>query len=371
MKIGIYTIHADYNYGAMYQAYATQKALENLGYKAELVYLHSEKERKKFENRILTFQLKSLLKFLYARLNPKVGLKYKRFRAFHAKMNLSKRYYSIDEIYNSPPKYDIHLVGSDQVWNLQNGFYGRGYYFLNFLDDNAVKTSYAPSFGTSDIDSKYNDELKSYLSSFNTISVRETDGVNIIKKATGITATEVMDPTYLLDVDEWNDLISDDPILKGDYIFCYGFDGSAKSNEMLQAARKRLDMPLVMVSISLFFPLKVDKFVQEAGPVEFLNLVKNASFVCTSSYHGMAFAIQYKKSFFGTKHPTRNSRMNTMLGKLGLLDRQLDDPGKILEMGDDQLFIDYSKYESKITKAKTDSLNWLKASLQSLHKNDG
>lgn len=363
MKIGIYTIHSVYNYGAMFQAYATQKGLEKLGYNSELVHLYTEDAEKKNENKTLSFQLKPFLTSLYARLNPKVHLKYKRFREFHSLMKISKRYYSLDEIYKSPPKYDIHLVGSDQVWNLEQGFTDRAYYFLDFLEAGTIKMSYASSFGTSNIEPKYHHKLKSLLSNFNLISVRETEGVSIVKEATGLTVTQVMDPTFLLDINDWNSLISDERIIKEDYIFCYGFDGSEKSNEMLKAIRKRLGLPLVVVSISLFFPFKVDMFIQEAGPKEFLNLVKNASFVCSSSYHGIAFAIHFKKSFFSTKHSTRNSRMQTMLNRLDLTERQLDEPNNILKMTDEEVYLDYTKVEIKINLAKKESMVWLEKSL--------
>lgn len=368
MKIGIYTIHADNNYGAMFQAYGTLKALQKLGHDPELVHLYSLEEEKRNENKLVSPQIKSIITYLYARLNKKVRLKHKRFKEFHTNMKLSKRYYSLDEIHNTPPEYDIHLVGSDQVWNLERGF--NNYYFLDFLDEGEKKISFASSFGTSKIDEKHSETLKSMLSSFNAIAVREDDGVNIIKQTTGLVASQVMDPTFLLDTNEWADLATDERIIKEDYIFCYGFDGSEKSNEILKATRQKFGLPLVVVSISLFFPFKVDYFIQEAGPAEFLNLVKNASFVCTSSFHGVAFAIHFRKSFFSTKHPTRNSRMNSLLKPLGLIDRQLEKPKEILKMTNEELYIDYTEIELKIEQAKKDSLKWLEMALLSLNNSN-
>jgi hypothetical protein len=360
MKIGIYTIHAHYNYGAMFQAYATQKALEKLGHEAELVNVYTKKEEFENEYRIFSFKPKQFVIYLYSKLNPKVRLKFKRFREFHANMKLSRRYCTVEEIYTYPPKYDIHLVGSDQVWNLEKGFPSNPYYFLDFLGSNDIKIAFASSFGASQIDKNYEDKLKSLISSFKAIAIREDEGVAIIEKATGIKATQVLDPTFLLDEKEWSELDgSNKALVEGEYVFCYGFDGSDKSKEMIESIREKLKLPIVVVSVSIFFPFKVDKFIQEAGPREFINLVKNAKFVCSSSYHGIAFAIHFKKNFFSTKHPSRNSRMLTMLKKVNLIDRQLENPKDILQMSDEQLAIDYQLIENEIEKATDSSKSWL------------
>ncbi|WP_282132730.1 polysaccharide pyruvyl transferase family protein [Cellulophaga baltica] len=365
MKIGIYTIHSAYNYGAMFQAYGTQKGLEKLGYESEFVNLYTVESEKKNESKIVSFKPKPFLKYLYARLNPKVQLKYKRFRDFHSQMNLSKRYYSLNEIYNNPPKYDIHLVGSDQVWNLERGLADRPYYFLDFINNNERKISYAASFGTSKIEKKHNQNLKSLLSGFNAIGVREDDGVDIIKEATGLDATQVLDPTFLLNAEEYNEIASE-RLIKEDYILYYGFDNSEISRQLIINLKKRLKLPVVAFSGSNFFPFKVDYFIKEAGPKEFLSLFKHATFICASSFHGLAFSIHFRKSFISIKHPTRNSRMETVLNKFNLMDRQARNAKDVLEMSDQNLFVDYNKFEDKIEEERIKSFSWLKDSLMKI-----
>ncbi|MFI1772469.1 polysaccharide pyruvyl transferase family protein [Thalassobellus citreus] len=362
MKIGIYTIHAAYNYGAMFQAYGTQKALSKLGYDNEFINLYTSDYEKKNENKFFSLKPKSLLIYIYCRINPKIQLKYKRFRDFHSEMKLSKRYLSLDEIYTNPPNYDIHLVGSDQVWNLERGVPDPPYYFLDFIGSEKKKISYASSFGTSQVNEKYYKDLKLLLSSFNAISVREDDGVDIVKEATSIDATQVLDPTFLLNGDEWSEL-SSERIIKQDYILYYGFDNSELSGKLIKNLKKRLNLPVVAISGGISFPFKVDNFFQEAGPKEFINLFKYANFICASSFHGLAFAIHFRKSFLSIKHPNRNSRMETVLSKFDLLNRQAVNAEEILEFSDDQLFIDYSKIEDKIEFERVRSLNWLKDSL--------
>jgi len=366
MKIGIYTLHANYNYGALLQAYAMQKVLERAGHQAELVNLSPLTAEEENESKLFSWRFKSILTSLYSRGSFKVQKKHARFRKFHSQMNLSKRYYSLDEIYKNPPEYDIHLVGSDQVWNLERGFPKKSLYFLDFLKSEKIKVSYAASFGTQAIDEKCYEPLKKALMTFNAISVREKDGVNIIKNAAGLVAEQVLDPTFLLDAREWESLIAPKPLIKGKYIFCYGFDNSEKSQAMVAAIRERLRFPVVIASVSVFPPRKIkrDKFIQDAGPIEFLDLVRNAAFVCTGSYHGVAFAIHFRKSFFAAIHPTRNSRMESLLKKLGLEHRQLHEPSEIRQMLDDELFINYSRVEFEIKKESCNSMRWLMENIQ-------
>lgn len=365
MKIGIYTIHNAYNYGAMLQAFATQKALEKLGFKSEFVNVYTKEEEKINEVKIISFKLKPFLTYCYARIHPKVHKKFKLFRDFHYLMNLSKRYYTRAELYSSPPIYDIHLVGSDQVWNLENGFQKHPYFFLDFLSSKDVKMSYASSFGTGTIPANCRERLRDLLVGFNHLSTREKDGVQIIETTTGMEATQVLDPTFLLNAKEW-DVIAKEPSIKGSYVLCYGFDGSQKSAEMLRVIKKRFGLPIVVVTVSLFFPFKVDMLIHEVGPAEFLGLIKKATFVCSGSFHGLALAIIYRKSFFGIKHATRNARMHSMLSLFGLENRQLDKPVEILKMSEDELYIDYSRIEDRIENAIIESYNWLGSKLNTV-----
>lgn len=364
MKIGIYTIHSAYNFGAMFQAYATQKAIEKIGFQAEIVNLYTKNEEKKNQINSFVWKPKPMITYFYAKISPSIILKLRRFKEFHLSMNLSKRYFSTAEIINNPPHYDIHLVGSDQVWNLEKGFDSSLYYFLDFIKSDGIKISYASSFGTSVVDKKYYSTLKRLLSSFKAIGVRENDGVEIVKAASGLASKQVLDPTFLLSQSEWSSLASQ-RIIKEDYILYYGFDNTDLSKKIIYNLRKRLNIKVVAVSGSIFFPHKADQFIQNAGPKEFLSLVKYSKFICASSFHGVAFAVHFKKSFVSIKHPTRNSRMETLLTNLKLMDRQIEDPTLLLSLSESDFFINYDSLEQEIQNQISESFNWLS---NSIHK---
>lgn len=366
MKIGIYTIHAVNNYGAVFQAYATQVALRELGYESEIVNYYPTREEELNEFRYRPGTIKELIRLIAAKSNPKVRLKLKRFKSFRQRMVLSRRYASREEIDRIPPQYDIHLVGSDQVWNLERGFSKENPFFLDFLGKKERKITFASSFGTDHIDDAHKDKLRSHLSSFHSIAVRENTGVNILASC-GLNASQVMDPTFLPGKAFWEGLIDDKPLIKGDYIFAYGFGEKAESNKLLQALRSELKIPIVGTSISISSPHDYDRFYNEAGPLEFLNLIKNAAYVITASYHGAAFAIHFRKSFLVQKHKTRNTRMEAMLDILDLGKQQVSSGPDIKRLaGANSLYLDYTDIEKKIDIETRRSVNWLSHTIRSI-----
>ena len=67
----------------------------------------------------------------------------------------------------------------------------------------------------------------------------------------------------------------------------------------------------------------------EAGPEEFLSLMRYAQAVLTDSYHGTLFSINFHKTFWvyteGTKEHELGTRRGQVLQELGLTDRIITD----------------------------------------------
>jgi hypothetical protein len=363
MKIGLYTIHNPYNFGAVLQAFATQKYLESLGHKTEIVLLISDIELKKLHFKYFNYNdFKTSLINIFALLSKGARAKIRKSKSFHARLNFSNRYQSIEKIYDNPPNYDIHLVGSDQVWNLEKGLNQKLLYFLDFIDDSQKKISYASSFGTEKINSSFQKKLKKILSRFRSISVRESDGVKILESC-GLQSEQVLDPTFLLDSKDWTELIENKNIVKGEYILYYGFDKVNESQLILNHLKAKLNIPVIAISASLFCPYKVDKFLRGVGPSEFLNLFKNAKFIYTSSFHGVCFAIHFRKSFLTIKHPTRNSRIINLLNQFSLEKRQISHLSELLNLQNDDFYINYEPINDLISLEVAKSKKWLKMNI--------
>lgn len=361
MKVGIYTIHADNNYGAMLQAYATQRAIESMGHDAEIVNVLSRSKERKLLQRGKPCSIKGFIQqILIWTMMPKARLKIRRFKDFHQNhLRLSKRYFSYEDFAANVPHYDVHLVGSDQTWNVENGIKSK-LFFLDFLHyPQERRMSYAASFGTSKVKKEYLQDLKFHLSKFDSISVREQEGCNIIKSQLGLNATQVMDPTFLLKREEWEKLAGQEPLYEGKYIFAYGFGEKKSADNLIDYIKKKLGMPVVGVSVSYFSPFNYDYFFQEAGPIEFLNLISHAQFVITESFHGAAFAIHFRKPFLVFKHASRNSRISSMLSKIGLQDQMVEKT----DFSSAPLSIKYDLVQSDIESASRESYDWFKENL--------
>jgi len=132
---------------------------------------------------------------------------------------------------------------------------------------------------------------------------------------------------------------------------------------MINSLKQQLNLIVVAVSADVFFPHKVDVVIRDAGPKEFVSLIKYSSFICASSFHGVAFAIHFRKSFYSIKHPTRNSRMDSLLNKFMLKERQINDSELISNLNGNELFIDYSIIEELIMENTNDSKKWLENNL--------
>lgn len=365
MKVGIYTFHAGTNYGAMLQAYATQRVINSFnGVEAEVVnlYMNNDVARNVYIEKV--HSLKDLAKDIYAIINPQVWKKCANFRKFHDAMSLSKRYGSKDEIYANPPIYDVHVAGSDQIWNLESGFHEKNYFFLDFLKGNEMRISYAPSFGNPNIPITLYPKLKQLLSKFSAISTREKGGVELIKKATGLDAALVLDPTLLLTGAQWKSIISDEPIIKGAYIAFYGFATSDDIEKIYKSLRRALNIPIVAMSVSTFIPYKVDRFVQSAGPAEFLNIIYHAKYVLTGSFHGLAFAVNFRKDFVVIRQGKRMARMESLLDIMGLKERIVATEEELMNLLGKSTHVDYSNGMAQVERMRIRSIDWLQKALK-------
>ena len=132
----------------------------------------------------------------------KQGIKYcirNEYRKFNKKITYSRKY-TIDSLYLHPPRYDLFISGSDQIWNPYQPYFIEPY-FCTFTDKK--KISYASSIGTDEIDEEVIGLIKYWLSDYDYISVREERAKNILSKYTEQEITVLIDPTFLIKKDEW------------------------------------------------------------------------------------------------------------------------------------------------------------------------
>ena len=310
-QVGIITFHAAHNYGSSLQAYAIKKVYNNLGAECEIINFRTPIQKDQYAPLTKRKGFKYLLKNAFFLLTlPVRKRKYFNFEEFISKYLLTdgKEYSSLEQLMIEPPEYDLYVCGSDQIWNTAPRDASMAY-FLPFA--NGKKVSYAPSFGQIG-EIKHKDEIAEYLNSFDMISVREQRGKELVRALTDRDVPILVDPTLLLNKEEWDELSNFKPI-DGKYIFFYSlFSTKAMIKEVKEIARK-LGLKVVVSNISNQNDLFTG-FAQQcdAGPKEFLGLIKNAELVVTSSFHGSVFSIIFGKPLL-VYEGMKDKRISTLL----------------------------------------------------------
>jgi len=321
MRIGIITMHKVLNCGSALQAYALQQKLREMGYESEIIdYRYEEKSlsRPSPKARVIAFFRNLLFGFPVTRMKRK-------FKAFYRNnLVLSKQEYDRESIVKNPPRYDLYIAGSDQVWNPR--FIGDDVNFmLAFAAPDARRISYASSIAGTAIDSTMKVLYARYLSRFHAISVRERSGVEIIRELTGKEATVCCDPTLLLGRDAW-DALAAQSRYKADekyilvYALSYMFDPFPEIYRIVDKVQETLGMKVVFLQGRAKDVLRPgSKLVKAAGPADFAFLFRHAGFVITTSFHGAAFALINDKPLIGVVEARSgaDSRIQSLLESVG------------------------------------------------------
>lgn len=362
VKTATITFHRAHNYGSALQAYALQTKLKSLGIDNTVIDFQTPIQKQMYSLFLKNTSYKAiranLVKALYYR---QLTLHHKRFDDFiNQNLCLTDYYRSAKQIKDAHLQFDKFLCGSDQIWNLRDTGDGDDCYFLTFVDDANQKIAYAPSIGWSE----YNEEAKQcyqrLLNNFKWISVREETGAKFLSELLNRKVETVLDPVFLLDQREW-DKITAAPLIQKKYIFCYSFGPLQKITwEIARQLSRQTKLPVVSAYLSKTDELKADIKRYDAGPCEFTALIKNAEYICTSSFHGTAFSILYRKNFISCiseqKTAGTDCRKADLLNKIGLGSRLVS---RAENINADRFITDYSAADRLLQKQIEESVSFL------------
>lgn len=349
MKLGILTFwKTEDNYGQLLQCYALQTYLHSLGHETFLVRTMSGRDynptfkQQVMEKARIIYRLSPYPFYLMKRVissafytfthgkfrKRTVDLGFEQFRQEY--LNCTK-VYTLEELQNDPPDADAFVVGSDQIWNTNDGIY-----YLSWVRNERRKIAYAASFGGCDTlpDDK---TLAEWLKRFDYVSVREQSGVEICVNAGRKDAVCVADPTMLLSAADYLKIASKE-LPKDKYLFIYFLGTRTIINwKEIYAFAKEKGLKIIYVASQG----QEDKFNHiQASIHEWLSLIANAEYVITNSFHGTVFTLLFSKKFL--TYPVTgvaikmNDRITTLLNPLGLGDHIYSDSIRAIEK-----YIDY------------------------------
>lgn len=359
MKVGILTYQNALNVGAVLQAYALQTVITKQGYSCDIIDYRSSflEDIYKYKKVTQIRSLKELIKWLLnTNKEKRKRVKFDKFNIQY--QNSSEIVYFRHNIEDANNVYNIFIVGSDQVWNMNlNG--KDTTYLLDFVNNNKTKISYAASFGYKKIPEKYLDITHRGISGIDDISVRETSGREIVDKLIGKEPQVVLDPTLLLIKEDW-EVMSFNRIHEREYILVYIIAATPTILEFSRRLGTKYNCDVVCIHNS-YAPKAGVKNVRDCSPTEFLNYIKYAKFVVSSSFHGICFSVLFEREFFfelDEKPENNNSRIETLIESLGLWERQIF--GGNCNVDDK---IDYEKVTSKLNNERDKSFEFLRKSI--------
>ena len=312
-RIGIISLCGNNNFGNKLQNYALYYYLKKMD--------NNEVYSIWIENNFEAGRIKSLLKIMKNNIiNPKEIKRTKYFKKFNKEF---LNFYKKRVIFNHDLKdiskdFDFLIVGSDQVWNynIMNNF---NTFFM--LGCQTINISYAASFSCDNIPDNLKTRYKEGLENLDYISVREEKGKELAQALTDKNILVLVDPTLLLDKDDWKSVIKETKeTIEGNYILLY-FLG-----ELSEERKERITLFSKEKKFKIINVLDQKSNFYNIGPQEFLYLIKNASLVFTDSFHACVFSMIFDKSFVIFNREGNGSgmesRIKTLISKFKLKDRE-------------------------------------------------
>ena len=326
--IGILTFINTVNYGAELQAYALARAIESLGYEAEIVnYECPEVSSRELPENLGIGEVVNFKRFVKSKIDDRIKVArsaaFRKFRDGYVKLGAPVLSASdLSELYTTV------VVGSDQVWNPALVKSDTTYLLGGIPQEKMPRIAYAASFGDQQFPIELEETYRNALSLFASIGVREESGLRLVESWLGHRKEFacVLDPTLLLSRDDWAGVAVDPEI--DNYVFAYAVRNKEGVLEAaLEEAAKR-DVEVIMVECYGHKPRIVRgvSFRNKISPAEFLGYIQHSSCVVTSSFHGFAFATIFGKSVrVVTAKGVRSERIESLAKKLQIGDRGLSE----------------------------------------------
>lgn len=360
MRVGIVTFHSSLNYGAILQAYALCSFLQNDGHEVQFInYDGIPQTNVDYKYKIKGVHPSDIMQMV----------KYKQFAKFRNAFlpATSRQYSSVDDVRDKLPDCDAFICGSDQIWNpeLCRGRSLDPFFFLDFVPEDKLRISYAPSFGSSELPAEYLSTFKSHIQKLDHVSMRERAASDFVRDSAQCECETVLDPVFLLD--SYEALLARKRYGKvcGESL-CYLLQRNSEVLRVVEEYNKCNERKLYNIYGSAKFWSSPGRSVRPS-PCGFVELMRNARILVTNSFHGVAFAMLMETDFVVLPRvgPTakRSARIDELLSISGLSHRKA--AGLSLEslLDADSKPIDWRAVASRLLPHKEASRKYLRNAL--------
>lgn len=375
-KIIITTFFKAENYGAALQAYALQEVLRSWGHDVKILNYRDPAIENSYklcnlrgENFLLTIWAFFGLVFYWKRKN-----RHNQFLEFQEKYLQigDKEYGDSKEILSNPPTADIYITGSDQVWNSLITKEISDIYTLNFGAEKICRISYAASIGTKEFCPNEGEIFGEKISKIDAVSVREATAKTALEPfLNGKTIDVTLDPVMLRNRHEWEADIPELDRRKEKYILAYKVGESSEYYKIVNALSRKTGLKVIYFEHRNRYDAKrysntlCCEFT--AGPLKFIRLIKDATYIVTTSFHGTAFSILLQKKFWVIPCQPNGTRIEDLLTTLYIPKRAVYTLNQFEKKNYDEE-IDYKKVDSILNAERERSRQWLKTAVDNLEQ---
>lgn len=366
MKIGILTYHRAENYGALLQAYAMMTYLRSLGHDVSFVDYWPKYHSDYFRVFSLKAFMRSSMKSKFVKLSRlllmgRVLLMRKRtMQEFMCnQLDLPRHPQLEDRSLVTEENYDVVVYGSDQIWRKQN-MDGIGFDDWYFGSNNVHadrKIVYAGSMGRIDTDAQDDIYIRKQMANFYKIAVREKDLQDYLTKL-DISTVQVVDPVFLLSRLDWDKLVIPQ-CNRGKYILFYNLLNTPESTYFAKRLSRQFELPIYEITKKTSLYGGKSHLIKNASIGEFLGLLKDAEYVVSNSFHGVAFSIIYEKEFYAVGMGAKANRVVSLLCSLSINERYIASAKDIIAVNR----IDYKHVKQHLTSIVDISKNYLSEAL--------
>lgn len=365
MKIGILTYHRAHNYGAVLQAYALKSYLVVQGHTVEFIDYWPDYRKGMYdltdfsildEKIKISQKIRMLIKQVL--VFPAKAVRYARFQKFiEHQLNVSNSSIVRNGSYIKD-KYDLIIFGSDQIWRNNNFKTFKGFdpvYWGQFPEDsNVKKIAYAASMGIIDTNLEQEKFIKEHAENFHSITVRENKLGKLIQSITNKKIEQVLDPVFLLDSKEWLQLLPKSNSHKKDYVLFYHLNNSPEAEILTKKMAKEYNCKVIEIRGTVK-PFSLNSY-ETIGPEEYISLIANAKAIVSTSFHGVAFSIIFRKQFYALGMKNNSERVTSLLKSLDIPHRYITNIDTLENINDP---INYEKLEGKLSYLINASKNFL------------
>ena len=150
------------------------------------------------------------------------------------------------------------------------------------------------------------------------------------------------------------------------YVFAFFIGLIEPQKHLIRQVARKYDVNKVIyikmaASEEIFNDLSIMEGIEDAGPKEFISLIKHAVAVCTDSYHAFVLSVIYHKNFhlmnraYVPLNEVSNERWDSVMRKLGIENRYSNSRSEIMNLSQ----IDYEKVENQLNYLREESREWL------------